>query len=60
MVVILCIFIHFEFSFLFFFIYIKDEGRKWMMIIMCEEKKFKKSKKFNKIKHKINNWCFEK
>ena len=31
--------------FYFFFIYLKDEGRKWMMIIMCEEKKNLKIKK---------------
>ena len=28
--------------------YLKDEGKEWMMVVVCEEKKqFKKSRKFD-------------
>ena len=47
-----------------FFIYLKDEGIKWMIIVVCEKretiKKIKKILYFNEILCKIDNlmWVF--
>ena len=41
--------IHVIFSFYSFFTYAKDEGRKWMVVVICEERETKKKKKSRKI-----------